>query len=213
MIRRDESEERFTRRLEAFSDIVIGFSLAQLGVNLAGVSHAPQFFTSPLQMLEFIFPFAIICSVWFFHHRLFSHVFVPKAIPVMLNFAWLAIVVLLVFAAEAYTVNSRNMTVIRAYFVCYALVYALLAVQNLIAARYAKERGNPETRAHALRFAAFMSLWTLPFLWSLAVVIFVAPGPEYGIFLSAGFIVTGIASGVLRRYLRKAQTAQPAGAA
>ncbi len=209
MIRRDESEERFTRRLEAFSDIVIGFSLAQLGANLATASHAPQFFTNPLQIIAFLFPFAIICSVWFFHHRLFSQAFVPKALPVILNFVWLAIVVLLVFAAEAYTANSRNPVVIRAYFICYALVYALLAIQNLIAARYAKERGDAEMRARALRFAAFMSLWTLPFLWSLAVVIYVAPGLVYGILLSIGFAVAGVLSGILRRVFARTQETGP----
>jgi uncharacterized membrane protein len=209
VIRRDESEERFTRRLEAFSDIVIGFSLAQLGANLATASYAPQFFTSPLRILAFLFPFAIICSVWFFHHRLFSQVFVPKALPVILNFVWLAIVVLLVFAAEAYTSNSLNPVVIRAYFTCYALVYALLAIQNLIAAGYARGRGDAEMRARALRFAAFMALWTLPFVWSLVVVIFIAPGSAYGILLSLGFAVAGILSGALRRYFSKAQARQP----
>jgi uncharacterized membrane protein len=209
MIRRDESEERFTRRLEAFSDIVIGFSLAQLGANLAAASHASKFFTSPLEIIAFLFPFAIICSVWFFHHRLFSQVFVPRALPVILNFVWLAVVVLLVFAAEAYTAHSRDATVIRAYFVCYALVYALLAVQNVIAAGYARARGDADMRDRALRFAAFMGLWTLPFVWSLVVVIFVAPGSVYGILLSLGFVVAGILSGALRRYFSKAQARQP----
>jgi hypothetical protein len=41
---RDESEKEVIHRLEAFSDIVIGFSLAQLGLSLTIPAHARDLF-------------------------------------------------------------------------------------------------------------------------------------------------------------------------
>lgn len=205
MIKRDESEERFTRRLEAFSDIVIGFSLAQLGASLT-LSAEGDFFSNPLKLTAFLFPFAIICSLWFFHHRLFAYVFVPKTLPVILNFVWLAAVVLLVFASEAY-MRPLNNSVVYAYFACYAVVYALLAVQNLLGMRYARERQDWSARVRGLRGAVFMGVWTFPFVWSLGVVMTLPPGEKYGMLISIGFILAGLASPVLGSYFRKVEAA------
>jgi len=209
MIRRDESEERFTRRLEAFSDIVIGFSLAQLGASLT-INGGSDFFGNPTAVLAFLFPFAIICSLWFFHHRLFAYVFVPKTLPVVLNFVWLASVVLLVFAAESFMGDSTANNTVYAYFGCYAFVYALLAVQNLLGMRYARERQDWSARVRGLRGAVFMGVWTFPFLWSLGVVLTLPPGQKYGMLISIGFIVAGLASPLLGSYFRKVEAAHAA---
>ncbi len=197
MIKRAESEERFTRRLEAFSDIVIGFSLAQLGVQLTVSEKGLNFLMSPLGLVSFLFPFAIICSAWFFHHRLFSQLFIPKTWPVVLNFAWLASVVLVIFAAEAYT-KLGTVQSMRFYFGCYALVYALLTVQYLIAVRYASDRQNEAARLRGVRGAVFMALWTTPFLVALSIVLIFQPGPAY-FFIALGFAIAGPISGMLRK--------------
>ena len=101
--------------------------------------------------------------------------------------------------------NSLSAGAVRAYFSCYALVYALLAVQNLIAMRYAKERHDEFARLRGLRGAAFMSVWTFPFLWSLAFVAFMPPGKQYGLWIMIGFAVAALASVQLGRYFRKAE--------
>lgn len=209
MIRRDESEERFTRRLEAFSDIVIGFSLAQLGASLT-LNGGRDFFSNPGAVFGFLFPFAIICSLWFFHHRLFAYVFIPKTLPVILNFVWLAAVVLLVFAAETYMSNNFSGHTVYAYFGCYALVYALLAVQNILGMRYAKGRQDWAARVRGLRGALFMGVWTFPFLWSLAVVMSLRPGQSYGLLISIGFILAGAANPLMASYVRKIEAAHRA---
>ena len=197
MIPRDESEQHFTRRLEAFSDIVIGFSLAQLGVSLTISNQGLHDFLTPLGVLSFLFPFAIVCSAWFFHHRLFSQLFIPKTWPVVVNFAWLASVVLVVFAAEAYTKLQTDVSM-RFYFACYALVYALLTLQYVIALQYASARQNPAARIRAVRGVAFMGLWTTPFLVARAIVLIFPPGPAY-LFISLGFFVAAPVSGIMRR--------------
>jgi len=197
VIRRDESEQHFTRRLEAFSDIVIGFSLAQLGAALVVSPKGLHDFLTPSGLLNFLFPFAIVCSAWFFHHRLFSQLFIPKTWPVVLNFLWLATVVMVVFSAEAYT-KLGTLPAMRFYFACYAMVYALLTVQYLIALKYASARQVPAARLRAVRGAVFMGLWTIPFLFALAVILIFDPGPVY-MLIAAGFIVAGPISSILRK--------------
>lgn len=192
MIQRDESEQHFTRRLEAFSDIVIGFSLAQLGATLTSKS-----LTHPLELLVFLLPFAVVCSLWFFHHRLFSQVFVPKTWPVVLNFVWLASVVLIVFVAIQYTQNGTP-AVTRFYFGCYAFVYGLLAVQFVIAMGYARERNSPAARLRGLRGAWFMFVWTLPFVLAFIIAVLFPPGPVY-MLISLGFAIAGVLSPGMRR--------------
>ncbi len=197
MIERNESEQHFTRRLEAFSDVVIGFSLAQLGAALVVSPHNLQLLLTPLGMLNFLLPFAIVCSAWFFHHRLFSQLFVPKTWPVVLNFLWLASLVMVVFAAEAYT-KLESLTSMRFYFGCYAVVYGLLTVQYLIALKYASARQAPAARLRAVRGAAFMGLWTLPCLFALAIILIFRPGPVY-ILISIGFAAAAPVSAILRK--------------
>ncbi len=197
MIERNEAEQHFTRRLEAFSDVVIGFSLAQLGASLVVSQRGLHDFLTPQGVINFLFPFAIVCSAWFFHHRLFSQLFIPKAWPVVLNFAWLATVVMVVFSAEAYT-KLGSMTAMRFYFGCYAMVYALLTVQYLIALKYASARQVPAARLRAVRGAVFMGLWTTPFLFALAIILIFEPGPVYFL-IAAGFIAAGPVSGALRK--------------
>jgi urea transporter len=78
MIERNESEQHFTRRLEAFSDVVIGFSLAQLGAALVVSQQGLHSFLTPLGLVNFLFPFAIVCSAWFFTTGCFRSSLFPK---------------------------------------------------------------------------------------------------------------------------------------
>ena len=197
MIDRTESEQHFTRRLEAFSDIVIGFSLAQLGAALVVSQQGLDKFLTPWGLLNFLFPFAIVCSAWFFHHRLFSQLFIPKTWPVVVNFFWLASVVMVVFAAETFR-KLGTMPAMRFYFACYAIVYALLTVQYLIALKYASARKIPAARLRAVRGAVFMGLWTTPFLFALAIILIFQPGPMYFL-ITAAFVVAGPVSSILRK--------------
>jgi hypothetical protein len=103
-----------------------------------------------------------------------------------------------------------NNSVVYAYFGCYALVYALLAVQNLLGMRYARERQDLNARMRGLRGAVFMGVWTFPFVWSLGVVITLPPGEKYGMLISIGFILAGLASPVLGSYFRKVEAAHAA---
>lgn len=100
---RDESEKEIVHRIEAFSDIVIGFSLAQLGLNLIIPAHARDLFTSvrgATGLIALVITFALVCAVWWGHHRLFRHLFVPTPLAIFANFAGLCGVIVLAYSMQ-----------------------------------------------------------------------------------------------------------------
>ncbi|HTX03770.1 MAG TPA: TMEM175 family protein [Candidatus Acidoferrales bacterium] len=160
----DESAKHFVHRLEGFSDIVIGFSLAQLGASLVIPARTMDLVEHPGWLVGFLFAFAVVCSMWFFHHRRFSRFFVPKTLPIILNFIWLAVVVLLVYTTELYVRTFHDIVATRMYFCAYTFAYGILGVQYLIA-----------NTKESLRASIFMFLWTAPFLICLLATLFLSP--------------------------------------
>lgn len=193
-----ELQRNTVHRLEAFSDIVIGFSLAQLGASL---TFDRTMTLDPSGVFAFFYAFAIICSLWYFHHRLFEKFFVPKTWPIILNFLWLAIVVLLVFVAVQFRkgFEYRNLDVL--YFGLYALAYGILALQTTIGTR-GRLDADEDLRAGAVRNVAFMSLWSLVFFVNF-VLCLVLPLPEAGGALSWTFLAGAVATVAFGRYFRR----------
>lgn len=192
----DESAKHFLHRLEAFSDIVIGFSLAQLGAVLVIPDHAITLVAHPQWLFGFALAFSVVCSMWFFHHRLFAGFFIPKPLPVILNFLWLAIVVLLVYATQLYVRSMSDLVAVRMYYIAYSLAYGILGIQYLIAARIGANR------AGAYRGAVFTFLWTAPFVVCL-VATSIFPPDSVNAATGAVFALTIAAFFVLARRYRR----------
>ncbi|MGA3036354.1 MAG: TMEM175 family protein [Vulcanimicrobiaceae bacterium] len=191
----DETTKHFLHRLEGFSDIVIGFSLAQLGATLVIPERTMDLVEHPGWLLGFLFAFAVVCSMWYFHHRLFSRFFVPKTWPVILNFVWLAVVVLLVYATELYVRSFGDIVATRMYYCAYTLAYGILGVQYFIAGTKASRRAS-----------IYMFLWTAPFLICLLATLFLAPDVVNAI-TGLAFAGTAIAFVfVARRFPRESTT-------
>jgi len=93
-------DEHFIKRLEAFSDVVIGFSLALLALSLIVPNHAATLATHYLWLVAYVWTFAFVCSMWASHTWTFRHVFVPTPGSVMLNYAKLGLIVLLIFSVQ-----------------------------------------------------------------------------------------------------------------
>lgn len=193
-------EDRTVPRLEAFSDIVIGFSLAQLGASLAPNKGSSL---DPTGLLTFFASFTIVCSLWFFHHRLFQNFFVPKTLPIVLNFLWLAVVVLLVFASVHSSENgfaNRNLTML--YFELYAIAYGILVVQTILGIL---ERGDasPVLRQKAKENVLHMGYWTAVFLACIVEIRIMTWGGAVGAAIGRTFLVAVIGSVLLSAYLRR----------
>jgi len=96
-----EHEAHTRTRLESFSDIVFGFSLAQLAIALpapSAISHLRLF-----DIFVFIAAFAFVSFVWWRHHLIFRDYFVPEIASIVLNFVMLAAVALTTYAIEVQT--------------------------------------------------------------------------------------------------------------
>lgn len=132
-----EREERLVHRIEAFSDIVIGFSLAQLGATLVIPAHAQDLIAQPGWIVLFFWTFALVCAMWWTHHRVFVAGFKPTPAALILNFVLLATIVLIVYFAQVFARISTphdGLVAGRLYFGALgvsALVTALLYYVNL----------------------------------------------------------------------------------
>jgi len=193
-------DERSVHRIEAFSDIVIGFGLAQLGTSLALNPRSMMLERSGL--LVFVSSFAIVCSLWFLHHRLFLHYFVPRTLPIVLNFFWLAIVVLLVFTAVQSRAAFTHRNFALFYFGLYGLAYALLAFQTLLGVR-AKPGLSRELRETGIRQAWMLFLWASVFELCLLLGVAIASTITFWLSVDAVFILAGIATAALVRVFRR----------
>jgi uncharacterized membrane protein len=141
---RDETQQRLIHRLEAFSDIIIGFSLAQLALSLAIPKNGAEGLLQHSEpLVAFIITFALVCGMWWAHHKLFVHYFVPIPVMVILNFITLAGVSFAVYSVQLMLHQApaplRGQRPISGHssmdFVFYlsslAVVYGLLGIQYL----------------------------------------------------------------------------------
>ena len=126
----DAKAQHTTHRLEAFSDILIGFCLAQLGVNLVMPKGAGDTFSVWASSTFFVAAFLLIVLLWLMHHRTFDTYFVLSLPTIIMNFAMLGSLILALYFFECVVhvaSAGQNPRVFFALFVySFGLVYALL---------------------------------------------------------------------------------------
>ncbi len=96
------ANERLVRRLESFSDLVIGFSLALLSLTLAVPNHVVDLVRNPWWLIAYIWTFLVIASIWYTHQRLFSYYFTVRPYTIFLNFLLLASLGLIVYFVQVF---------------------------------------------------------------------------------------------------------------
>ncbi len=124
-------EERLVHRLEAFSDIVMGFVLAEMALTLV----IPKSIPTPAGLLENISSFAVtfglVAVLWYFHNRLFAIYFVPNALMVVLNFIMLGGLVVMgyVFSVAVRFIGTPGSSwLMGMWFECFGVVYGMLGI-------------------------------------------------------------------------------------
>lgn len=133
--------ERFTHRLEAFSDLVFGFSLSLLATRLDLPADVSDVFATT-RWGTFIVTFAIICVIWLAHYRIFRHQFVAQTPDVVVNFIFLLGIAVLPYAVQTYLRFPGGLDAIVLYFGDFALLFAALASLRWRALR--QRRGGPD---------------------------------------------------------------------
>jgi uncharacterized membrane protein len=129
-----ERDAHFKRRLEAFSDIVFGLSLSELALQLGIPATARELINEPLRYFIFFASFAIVCSLWIQHHRMFR-TFVPARTTVFLNFVYLAFTVLMPFGMQTLLKFPSSPIGFGIYAICYAATAASICALQLIGLR------------------------------------------------------------------------------
>jgi uncharacterized membrane protein len=138
-----EEHQRHTRaRLEAFSDIVFGFSLAQLALTLPPPVHFST--VRLLDIFAFTITFALVCFIWWRHHEIFRDYFVPDTPSIVLNFILLAAVALMAYALEAYLHGHESIAPVALYAVVFGMIFLSM---GLMVARGLPKRPEITTQA------------------------------------------------------------------
>ena len=121
-----EDRQRFTRRLEAFSDIVFGFALAQSAVALEVPRTLADLGSHRVELLYFVLTFVLIAQFWMIHYRIFHYVFAARTIDVVLNFLLLGTVALLPYALRIWIRFPETVPGAVAYAVAMGAGFALV---------------------------------------------------------------------------------------
>ncbi|HTX56945.1 MAG TPA: TMEM175 family protein [Candidatus Acidoferrales bacterium] len=129
-----ERAERLTRRIESFSDVVIGFGLALLALTLSIPPHIVELVTNPWWLIAYFWTFLVISGLWYNHQRLFTHFFCPEPLTIGLNFAFLSTIGLLVFFVQVfvhYHDSFQRFWAFLAYFSAFGLGFTIMGVLYL----------------------------------------------------------------------------------
>jgi uncharacterized membrane protein len=118
---------RFTGRLEAFSDIVFGFALAQSAFALQIPATLDAVYAQLSNLVFFAITFALIGAFWMMHYRIFHYAFAAQRVDVVLNFMLLAVVALLPYVLRLYLKFPESEIASAAYSAELGLGFSLLA--------------------------------------------------------------------------------------
>lgn len=177
-------------RIEAFSDIVIGFCLAEIGLGLSIPSSGPTLANVSTNVLVFAASFSLVVMLWWNHHRLFKTYLVLTRAVLVMNFALLGALVLMLYFMQ---IGARDITVqgsgphffFRLTLLSFAAVYALLAGMFAIGVRARWSALSPGDLAWGVERTAHMFSVAAAF-----TVVAAALGMTHGSFDVGGLHVT-----------------------
>ncbi|MEN3369565.1 MAG: potassium channel family protein [Verrucomicrobiota bacterium] len=147
---RPASGERFTHRLEAFSDLVFGFSLSLLAIRLDVPTSESEIFNAT-RWATFIITFGMICAIWLAHYRIFRHRFVAGVFEVIVNFVFLLGIAVLPYAVQTFLRFQGSRESLLLYLGDFILVFAALATLRLSALRQRRDDEDAKARLREWR--------------------------------------------------------------
>jgi uncharacterized membrane protein len=158
----DPGEERTTHRLEAFSDIVIAFSMAEVGLTLAIPKSLAGLHTMWVSLNAFAFSFVLISIVWWYHHKLFVRYLALNSASIIMNFLLLGSLALAVYfqqvTVQFFSGGIDATTPLRLWLSSLGIMYGMLAAMYAIG--IAKWRGSLDSAS---------SHWSISSAYQMAV--------------------------------------------
>lgn len=193
-------DERFTRRLEAFSDLVFGFSLSLLAARLDVPSSAAEILNGA-KIAAFVITFGIICALWLEHYRIFRHHFVARPFEVIVNFIFLFGLASLPYALQTFLRFQDEPKSLGLYLGDMALILATLSTIRLRGLRQHGRALDESTRLGEWR--RVVGQYTLALILALALVAtamgWITPRTLFG----APALVIALFVFALRRIIRR----------
>ena len=183
--------ERFTHRLEAFSDLVFGFSLSLLATRLDIPAKASEVFEST-RWATFIVTFGTICAIWLSHYRIFRHRFVARTPDVIVNFVFLLGIAVLPYSVQVFLRFTTASHAIVLYLGDFALIMAALATLRWRALRQRRDDPDVEVRLREWRGTVrqyILVVIIVGFLFAMNAELF-PPGKFFSFLPAAILIVT-----------------------
>jgi uncharacterized membrane protein len=138
-------DERLTSRLEAFGDLVFGFSLSLIALRLDVPTRAEEIL-EPTRWLTVIVTFAVICRFWLEHHRVFRHRFVVQTPDMVVNFVFLFGIAILPYAVQVFLRFEMQLVPFSLYMGDVILVLATLSFLRLRGLLQRREDPDEENR-------------------------------------------------------------------
>ena len=98
-----EGERHLVGRLESFGDIVVGFSMSQLALQLEIPKTPHDVFGHGIKYVVFFGAFVLLGIFWLRFHRIMAIGFAPRTVDIWLLFGFLAFVALVPYSLITYT--------------------------------------------------------------------------------------------------------------
>jgi uncharacterized membrane protein len=150
-------DQHIVHRLESFSDIVIGFSLALLALSLSIPAHITDLITNPWWLIAYFWSFAVISGLWYNHRRLFSSYFVADSFSVGINFVLLSMIGLVVYFVQVFVHEHSDYDrtwAFLAYFIAQGCAFLCLGTLYAYGARRRWATLDPQARFIGVRQGA-----------------------------------------------------------
>lgn len=98
---RVERERHLARRLEGFGDVVFGFAIAQLALQLDLPKTPAELYGHPIKYVLYFATFTLLALLWLAFHRVLTATYRPTRTDLALTFGYLAFVGLVPYAMYA----------------------------------------------------------------------------------------------------------------
>jgi len=187
-------DERTIHRLEAFSDIVMGFALAEIGLSLVLPQTPAALGRMGIALNAFAFSFFLIAVMWWSHHRLFLFYFTLNAASIIMNFAMLACLALAIFFQQAFVrfmdTNQSPIEAFQLWLGFMAAVYALLGAMYAVGIVKRWRQLDDQTLTSGISYAMGSAIGTI----GLIAICAIAPhGLGKAVWVSLAVALAGIA--------------------
>jgi len=193
-------------RLEAFSDIVIAFTLSQLAFTLQVPRSSHDLITHPIPLVAFLTSFILIAGLWWLHHQLFLRYFIADTPSVILNFAFLVAIVFVAYSLQL-LLHFEDLVALSAYCLSLGSAYLMLALLYAKGLRDSRIPLAPESRADGQGRALVIGVVGIGLLSVVAVA---ATGHDISVVtkwfigITALVFVLGVRNAIVRRQRKNA---------